>query len=142
MAENMILGAFLGICSYTDIRKRAVYIKVMIPFLILGLLISISPVGNGIHDALLGMVVGLGILMLSFATRGAIGAGDGLVLIITGFYLGLLGNIKLLCMALFLSAMASIAVVTIKKWGREAELPFMPFLLAAFMIIKIQEAVL
>lgn len=139
MASNMILGAFLGICSYTDIRKKVVYVKVIVPFLLVGVLLCISPLGNGIHDALYGMAVGIAILILSFMTNGAVGEGDGLALMITGFYLGFLNNIKLLCMALFLSAIVSVAAVITGKWDRKTELPFMPFLLLSFLIIKIQE---
>ena len=139
MVANMILGTFLGICSYTDIRKKVVYVKVMVPFLLIGILLCISPLGNGIHNALYGTVVGLAILILSFATNGAVGEGDGLVLMITGFYLGFLNNIRLLCMALFLSAIVSVAAVILGKWGKKTELPFMPFLLISFLIIKVQE---
>ncbi|MBQ7724701.1 MAG: prepilin peptidase [Lachnospiraceae bacterium] len=139
MAANMILGTFLGICSYTDIRKKVVYVKVIVPFLLIGILLCISPLGNGIHNALYGTVVGLAILILSFATNGAVGEGDGLVLMITGFYLGFLNNIRLLCMALFLSAIVSVAAVILGKWGKKTELPFMPFLLISFLIIKVQE---
>ncbi len=139
MAANMILGTFLGICSYTDIRKKVVYVKVIVPFLLIGILLCISPLGNGIHNALYGTVVGLAILILSFATKGAVGEGDGLVLMITGFYLGFLNNIRLLCMALFLSAIVSVAAVILGKWGKKTELPFMPFLLISFLIIKVQE---
>ncbi len=139
MAANMILGTFLGICSYTDIRKKVVYVKVIVPFLLIGILLCISPLGNGIHNALYGTVVGLAILILSFATNGAVGEGDGLVLMITGFYLGFLNNIRLLCMALFLSAIVSVAAVILGKWGKKTELPFMPFLLISFLIIKAQE---
>ncbi len=139
MAANMILGTFLGICSYTDIRKKVVYVKVIVPFLLIGILLCISPFGKGIHDALYGTAVGLAILILSFATNGAVGEGDGLVLMISGFYLGFLNNIRLLCMALFLSAIVSVIAVIIGKWGKKTELPFMPFLLLSFFIIKIQE---
>lgn len=139
MAANMILGTFLGICSYTDIRKKVVYVKVIVPFLLIGILLCISPLGNGIHNALYGTVVGFAILILSFATNGAVGEGDGLVLMITGFYLGFLNNIRLLCMALFLSAIVSVAAVILGKWGKKTELPFMPFLLISFLIIKVQE---
>lgn len=139
MAANMILGTFLGICSYTDIRKKVVYVKVIVPFLLIGILLCISPLGNGIHNALYGTVVGFAILILSFATNGAVGEGDGLVLMITGFYLGFLNNIRLLCMALFLSAIVSVAAVILGKCGKKTELPFMPFLLISFLIIKVQE---
>jgi len=139
MAANVMVGTFLGICSYTDIKEKVVYVKVMIPFLLTGLILCISPMGNGIHDALFGMAVGLLVLLLSVLTGGAIGEGDGLVLVITGFYLGFLGNIKLFSTALFLSALVSAAAVIIRKCGRTSELPFMPFLFLSFILIKAGE---
>lgn len=136
MAVNLILGTFLGICSYTDIKKKEVYTMLMAPFLLAGIAVSISPLGPGIKNALFGVAVGVFILILSFITRGSIGAGDGIALMITGFYLGFLDNIRLLCLALFLSAIISVAVLLIKRCGKDKELPFMPFLLIAFLIIR------
>ena len=78
-------------------------------------------------------------MLLSFITNGAVGEGDGLVLIVTGIYLGFVMNLRLIFFALFLSALISIGAVIIKGWKKDRELPFMPFLLTAFLIISISK---
>lgn len=139
MTETILTTAFLSLCSYTDIRKRVVYLKLLIPFFIAGVLLCALSGKNAVISGAAGACAGFFILILSMATKGAVGEGDGLVLMITGFYLGFFMNLKLIFTALFLSAMCSVAAVIIKGWKKDMELPFMPFLLAAFIVIKAGE---
>lgn len=131
-AENLLSFIFLGICTVTDLKKRSVYIGVLIPFLITGaaLFILKGQVGEGI----IGMAPGLLLLLISFATKGAFGAGDALVLIVTGSFLGIGRNISLFFLSLILSALFSIGLMVFGKCKKEKEFPFVPFVFAAFVL--------
>ena len=131
------VAAFLAISSITDIREKVIYLRVLIPFALIGILIAASSGREAVISGAAGVIIGLLMLLLSFATKGAVGEGDGLVLMTTGIYLGFLGNLRLLCSGLFLSALFSLGAIVIRGWKRDRELPFMPFLLAGFFVVII-----
>jgi len=136
MILSLLLTLFLIICSYTDIKKKEIYFKVLLPFFLTGVIAAAVSGREAVLAALLGAAAGIALLLLSFITRGAIGEGDGLVLVVTGVFLGISENLRLLTFALFLSALFSVGAMIIKGWKRDRELPFVPFLLAAFLIIR------
>lgn len=131
------VAVFLAISSITDIREKVIYLRVLIPFALIGILIAASSGREAVISGAAGVIIGLLMLLLSFATKGAVGEGDGLVLMTTGIYLGFLGNLRLLCSGLFLSALFSLGAIVIRGWKRDRELPFMPFLLAGFFVVII-----
>lgn len=131
------VAVFLAISSITDIREKVIYLRVLIPFALIGILIAASSGREAVISGAAGVIIGLLMLLLSFATKGAVGEGDGLVLMTTGIYLGFLGNLRLLCSGLFLSALFSLGAIVIRGWNRDRELPFMPFLLAGFFVVII-----
>ncbi|MCR4740700.1 MAG: prepilin peptidase [Lachnospiraceae bacterium] len=130
---------FLAICAYTDIKERVIHIHVLLPFLAAGIIYAAYSGGNTLLTAAAGAACGVFLLILSFFTKGAIGEGDGLALAVTGVYLGFSANISLILTGLFLSAAASVITVLFKGWKKDREIPFMPFLLTAFVLIKIGE---
>ncbi len=136
MILSLLLTLFLIICSYTDIKMKEIYFKVLLPFFLTGVIAAAVSGREAVLAALLGAAAGIALLLLSFITRGAIGEGDGLVLVVTGVFLGISENLRLLTFALFLSALFSVGAMIIKGWKRDRELPFVPFLLAAFLIIR------
>ena len=131
------VAVFLLICSITDLREKVIYLRVLIPFAAIGAVLAASSGREAVISGAAGVITGLFILLLSFATKGAVGEGDGLVLMTTGIYLGFLGNLRLLCSGLFLSALFSLGAIVVRGWKRDRELPFMPFLLAGFLAVNI-----
>ncbi len=131
--------AFLLICAYTDIRDRVIHVRVLLPFLAAGLIPAAFSGRDALISAFAGALCGAVLLILSFITKGAIGEGDGLVLAVTGVYLGFFHNIRLLFLALFLSAIVSVISIFLKGWKKDREIPFMPFLLVAFIFTEIGE---
>ena len=136
MILSLLLTVFLIICSYTDIKKKEIYFKVLLPFFLAGVIAAAVTGREAVLAAVLGAAAGIALLLLSFITKGAIGEGDGLVLVVTGVFLGISENMRLLTFALFLSALFSVGAMILKGWKRDRELPFVPFLLAAFLIIR------
>ena len=84
-------------------------------------------------EAALGAMVGIVLLLLSRAADGSIGAGDGMLFLITGIYFGFWKNIALFLGSLLLCSIWGIGYLFIKKigWqeGRKLELPFLIFVL-------------
>lgn len=77
---------------------------------------------------------GLVLLAVSFVTHGAVGAGDGLVILLTGWFLGASVTVEILFWGLFSSALFGIGMMLFRKAGRKTELSFVPFLLLGYCI--------
>ncbi len=119
---------------YTDMRKRVIYLRVLLPFLAAGIIWHFIRNEQGIIDIAGGVLTGLMLLLVSRLSKGRIGTGDGLLLIVSGVLLGAVGNLMLLTIAFLLAAFFSIILLTFRKCRRDTELPFAPFLFGAFFI--------
>ena len=129
---QILLLMLMIIASVVDIKKKE------IPVVLIGLcgvLAAASFIYGfvmgtvGIEEAL-SLVPGLAMTLISLATRGALGIGDGLMLICIGPVLGLDETCAGLLIALFLSCLFSVGILACKKGNRKSQIPFIPFLTA------------
>ncbi len=129
----MILPAILAVFAWYDIRKKEFPIWLII--LAAGTVISSAVLWKtqSISQICGGILVGVVLLLLSFC-GGGIGAGDGILFMITGVILGGAGNLGLLFLASLLAGAAAVVMLVCKKSGKKAELPFAPFVLAASLL--------
>lgn len=130
---KLCIGSLLGISTFIDIKTRSVSFKVLLAYGILGVFNIFLFDKQNLLTALSGAFIGVIILVLSKLTRGGIGMGDGLLLIVTGLFLGIWKNTELLLGSFFLAALFSIVLLIAKKADRKKEIPFIPFLLLSFL---------
>lgn len=131
----LVLGGLLLICAIQDLIKKRIYLwSVAIGA---ALTLACLPViaERGIVDCIGGLAVGLAALLISRATGGKIGLGDGIILCVTGLGLGFWSNLELFGIALFLAAVLSIILLALRLVNRKQSIPFIPFLLAGYLII-------
>lgn len=132
---SRITVLFLGICALTDIWKKRIWWPLAVGYMILGIMVSLFNRENVIQDILirmlLGVMPGIGLLLLSLATREAIGYGDGMIVAACGTVLGLSTIIPMLFLAFGFAAIGSVCLIICKKAGRKDQIPFAPFLLLA-----------
>ena len=133
MWNQAVVMGMLTLCSAEDIRKKEVRLNFVLFFGILGIFLHMLWRMQSIESLLLGMSVGVALLLLSVLTGGKIGIGDAVLLIVTGIYLGLEENLKLFFGGLFLCGMWALGLLLLRKKGRKDSIPFIPFLLAAYM---------
>ncbi len=127
----------LGITAIQDIRWKKVRVAIVwAAALLICLCIPFSS-RMPVIERLLGVISGLGVVLLSKITGGKIGLGDGLVLAVTGMGLGFWGNIELFALALALAAVFSIGLIIIRRANRKKIIPFIPFILLAYMLLNI-----
>lgn len=131
--EIVILVGVLGIYSWEDIRKHSISVKYLVFPVILGLALRVFCKNLSWVNVLLGVLVGGGILLAAVVTRERIGLGDGVLLTVTGLYLGGAGNLQLLMNGLFYAAVFSLAVLALRRWKRNREIPFVPFLFLGYL---------
>ncbi|MEH7480150.1 prepilin peptidase [Neobacillus drentensis] len=84
MWSNYLLCILLLICVITDLKGRKIYNAVLFPCLLVALILNTITGGlHGLLEALLGTVVGLGILLIPYLF-GGMGAGDVKLLAVIG----------------------------------------------------------
>ncbi len=134
MITDIFLGIFLFICSVTDIRSKEVKPAVLAAFgaAAVVLYLVIRPVG--IFEEAAGIIIGLTFVALSLISEGKIGLGDGLLMTVTGLFLGGRQNAFLIMTAMLLSALFSIGYLLSKKGNRKTRFAFVPFMFASFLI--------
>ena len=134
MITDLFLGSFLLTCSVTDIKSREVKPAVLAVFGVLaaGLYVFFRPVG--LFEEAAGIMTGLFFVAMYLITDEKIGLGDGLLMTVTGIFLGGRKNASLIMTAMMLSAAFSIAALITKKADRKTKLPFVPFVFAAFVL--------
>lgn len=83
---------------------------------------------------LAGAAVGIGFLVVSKFTEEGLGYGDSILILITGIYLGAWELLGVLIGAFLLSAVFAVIFLIKKKFDRHAGYPFVPFLMAAYVV--------
>ena len=132
MASICVLS-FLGINSYLDIRKGQISLCLAAIYAALGILYIIL-YGQQQLILLVGAVPGLLLLPVAKFSGGALGMGDGLVVLISGLYMGIWRTLEFVTLALLLAAVWAGFLMIFKKKDRKASFPFIPFLLAAYAL--------
>lgn len=122
---------FLGICTVMDLRKQQIWWPLAVLFLVIASFFHFVREDMECLSLLGGIGIGLLLLLLSWATREAIGYGDGLVTAACGAALGFVKTVGLITGALCFAAVWSGILLIMKKAGRGDSFPFVPFLLAA-----------
>lgn len=138
MAEiclKAVIAATLLSCGVMDSYKKRVYLWMPVTGGLLAAVCILFCNDISLPDRLAGAAVGAGVMLLSYITGGKIGMGDGIVLCITGLGLGFWGNMELFCLALMLAAALSIILLILRKANRKKSIPFIPFMLAGYMIL-------
>lgn len=88
-----------------------------------------------VQEGLAGLLPGAALFALSFLTEKKVGSGDGIVLMILGTWEGGENVFLLFCTALFFQALVAVGLLLIKKADKQKKLPFVPFMLAARLML-------
>lgn len=136
---NSMIGILLLVCAIQDIRKK----KIFLWFIILGAILISSCVffynALSIVDIIGGVAIGAIVMVISIATDGKIGLGDGMLLIATGIGLGFWNNLELFAISLFMAAIVSIGLLILQLADRKKSIPFVPFLLLGHIVLIITD---
>lgn len=134
MLKNMLLLGALSVAAYIDYKEKKVYLWVMLLLGSIGIVLHLFYQTPSLWDMLAGAGIGVAVMLLAALTRECIGVGDGVVLFVSGIFLGFQKNLELFLTALFLSGCAALFLLVIRRKGRGYRIPFVPFLAAAYLI--------
>lgn len=137
MQKYMLLG-LLGLCTWEDVRKREVTVIYILLFGIAGVVMHLFFPICSIYSVLWGGLLGVVMMIVSAVSRGNIGMGDGILLVVTGVYLGGSDNLELFLTGLLLAAVWSLGLFVFKKKRGNDEIAFIPFLLISYFIMLIR----
>ncbi len=117
--------------SWLDLRRHEISLPGLGIFGAAGLLANLLLKYQTGMELAAGIGVGIFVLAAAAVTKGAVGFGDGLLLCVTGIYLGGTDNLRLLMGGLILCALVLGAGLLLGKARWKQQFPFVPFLCLA-----------
>ena len=130
--ETMSVAALLAGNCLQDIRKREI---LLLPTLLTGIAGIHFHFSEGrISSIALSLLPGILLLLCSLVTRGAIGGGDAVLTAAVGAWTGFSEITVTVLLALALVPVAAGLFRAVGK--RRKELPFVPFILAGWLLIR------
>lgn len=134
MIQKVVLLGTLTVAAYVDYKEKKVYLSGMLLAGIIGIVLHIWNQTPTLPDMLCGAGIGAAVILAAILTGESIGIGDGVVLLVSGIFLGFWRNLELFLTALFLAGGVALFLLVVKRKGRTYRLPFLPFVAAAYLI--------
>ncbi len=135
MGQWMVKGCMLVFLLWNgilDVRRQEVSLKSFWIFGIAGIVLNLWLRYQTWWELLGGMGVGVFLVAAAFLTREAVGCGDGLLVCVTGLYLGMWENISLLLGGTAVCALVMALGLMLGKVRRKDRFPLVPFLLLVY----------
>ena len=88
-------------------------------------------------NAIIGIVEGILLILVSVLTKGQIGIGDGILLAACGLMLGGKDNLIMFFFSCLSSAVVSAMIMIIKKADKKTKIPFVPFMIPGFLVMAL-----
>lgn len=114
-----------------DIKNQSVYVW---PNVVALFLIQTFCVEGGVAAHLIRLIPGILFIVFTFASKEAIGTGDGIVILALGTILGIENTFKAIFYATVLASVFSLVLICLRKVNKKTRLPFVPFLLLGTVI--------
>lgn len=136
MAGTILMEGWLFAASILDIRSRRIPVWMLI---LGGIFVALKAVCKceftlaGGVETIKGCIPGV-ILLLMAAATGKAGTADGIVLIFLGICTGSKICLAVFMLSLVLISLFSGVLLAIRRVGRNTRLPYLPFLLAAWLL--------
>lgn len=133
MAAEIILGAFLGLLSLEDLKKKEVSFYLLGAAAGTGLIVLISQTFAGWPDLLFRLLPGAVLLLFAAVSRGKVGEGDGMVFLAIGLYCTFDQVISLMAGAFLVSLMTAVFLLIVRKKAKTNTFPFVPCIFLVYM---------
>ena len=127
--------AFLAAASFTDVKRRSLNVIFICIGFTAGFVFQTILGELLLREMLAGAALGAAAAVISRISSQAIGYGDSFMIAACGAWLGFYGCACLLMVSLFIMALFGIAAMALKKAKGKDALPFMPFLLAGYIVM-------
>lgn len=132
---------FLVWNSIWDLRKREiapcsvpVFLGIRLLTVLWVLICGKTMIFAELGKAIIGMIPGILLFAIGRICPQSIGQGDGIVLAVTGSYLGVKAVLTILMWAFLVAFIWCVMFLCLKKYGVKSQFPFIPFLLLGEML--------
>lgn len=130
---HIMVMIFLIWESYEDIRKQTLNVNHLLFFMGAGLIVRIFLIKTPVYEILTGLTAGLIVLFLGWISHEAIGYGDGMVILITGIYIGGKMTLYVCFLSIIVMTIVAIGLAIRKKIHLDMRMPFVPCILAGYI---------
>lgn len=130
--EEVCTMVFLAVNTGMDFRKKEISLYLTGIYACAGIIFSVLS-QRELWDMLLPLAIGVLFLLFSFISKGALGSGDGWVLLALGLMMQTEDYINMICFSMIMAAGVSILLLTIFRKKGKTEIPFVPFIFLAYM---------
>lgn len=131
--ERIFLFAILLIVTYIDIRKQIIPNNLVGIILVSGIIFSFLGCIS-IYKAILGMLVGGGLMFVLALVPNTLGGGDIKLMFACGAFLGPVKILWAVVIGFVLASIISIVLLMFRLLNRKQYIPFGPFLSAGIII--------
>ncbi len=131
MWKEYCVAVLLGWNAWTDLRCQEVSVPSLGIAAAAGILLNLFLEYQKSAELLAGAGIGIFLLAVSAVSKGAVGFGDGLLVCVTGIFLGGMGNLRLLMLGSVLCAAVLGTGLIFGKARWKQRFPFVPFLFLA-----------
>ena len=119
----------LIIFSVEDILYREISVKVILVFLLMGIGIRVYDNTLLSTEIFWGIFIGMIIIASSIILAGNIGVGDGIIFVLTGLFLGIADNLRILIFSVTISGIIGGLLIILKIKKKDYKMPFTVFIL-------------
>lgn len=137
----IVVAAFIGICSITDIWNRKIYLSICGIFLCIGMLLKLFVYTESVGYTVVSVIPGFLMIAAAFVSKERVGYGDGVVIFIVGILCGLNMTLGICGFAFFILSIYSFVMIILKKKKWNDEIPFLPFLMIGNILFMISGGV-
>lgn len=137
LLSTLCCAGYLCCLAVLDIRSQRLPERLLAAGAVVALLQVFLGASPSIILSIAGAAVGLAFLGVSRMTGEALGYGDSIVILILGIALGLWNLLALLMLAFLMAAGCSAVLLTVFHFQRKTTLPFIPFLVASYVLVLI-----
>ena len=129
--KEIILGIWLGIQGVMDFKYKEIPLWFTWLGGVVGIVICVQE-ERTVFEVLVSCLPGLVVIFFSWMTKEIIGYGDGIVLLVMGFYLSLSQVLSIGMFAVFIAGIVALILLTIFQKRGSYRIPFIPFLTLAY----------
>lgn len=93
--------------------------------------------GAGIESRLAGLAYGAIVVVFCIFSKEALGVADGIIILVYGVAFGLYEAAAFSFLAMVAAALVSVVLLVIRRAERKTRLPFFPFLLFGYILMRV-----
>ncbi len=135
--QYLLTTGILLAASYTDLRERSIPVRLTVLYFLSAALGYALLRDCGLMFCLGGLLPGSICLLFSVLSRQMLGLGDSLLIMILGLSIGAKACISVLFLAFLGAGIRGFFLLLCAAGERKSEIAFVPFLLAAVLILGI-----